>query len=1129
VEAARFGDVEVCEIHQISQNKNIKIATKELVDAVKAVVRGVAGDATAIIEFMGDHTLDLGWGSKNTGRNVVKQKFDESSQKLVMLELRRNEEKVSANGLFCCCKESKLTVEGRLILVQARNESASGQLQKLANVHAGQAIKQIRGEDFFGSHPDTREEASAEQKALAAEILVLLDSTQNQQLLTGREHIKAGNLDEALTSFDSVVNASGDVLPENLAKAKTLRMYTLFALGIEHLEDHQYDQAAQQFSQALKHRVRTTAKDRVRKLRLFYACALYEAGKQHRENGDWTEAKARFDDAKKSKDLPAELVAKVDRYLEEFDQKLTGNTGLLGLTESAAMGLFGESKGAASYKNGKRELREGHLNLALQLFQEANEDPVLRLSGRVEKCIAVIKHWKQSSNATECVFSNNCTHVLGGSSKVTANLGFSEATLGLSSKILPAIGTPSRNLVMVLNKTYPENSAKRASLIVALKSDVRKALCMLEEDGKATTAEFDILDITHGSVIAHFRFLSNSTGEAALLEEEYLRQVQDKESKLYQGEVACHIDQKRTLTMTEQLGPRIAAHAPSYHVGDTITLAHIHGDTIECKVESLLGQGSTANVFKVTTSGKVCALKVLKAESSFGELCEEASLLLTCSHPHIHPNVLCADFVWYEQSKSEMFFLLELADGGDLETWMDDERLYAGTDKQQQDRLLNLADQFAAGLQHLHLRSILHQDFKPPNVLMTKHGKPLLADLGTAAKGAMKDGRVRAVLRGCTPTYASPHVRQLFFQIKALPVTKRKDNHPVTHRDDFFALGATIFDMFANCGWRRGLSVAEVVANCGSVTQLVEGTEMRVAVTGGVLEVLQACFGTDESLTVNSIVELTRKLSTRSRPQVKGMMAHRSVSSRNNLSLALFDSGVPKQEQGHQVEAKHYFEAAHNQLELANDSNDSDARTLNNLAVVKLKLGDTNEAAECLFKRALQVEPNHKESTFNTALLNGDCVENAEPLLDRTGASGVATDPCGKVELVNAVRFAPAQKLEVYRRGHWEEVTASELENENERLQENENERQALVLLTFRTATVRQTLPACFGDDDELAMSQARAPALFANLAAMKDAKQAYDIHLKEEHTFIYGMHSMLNTRCAGGQFRAELCVMREY
>ena len=161
--------------------------------------------------------------------------------------------------------------------------------------------------------------------------------------------------------------------------------------------------------------------------------------------------------------------------------------------------------------------------------------------------------------------------------------------------------------------------------------------------------------------------------------------------------------------------------------------------------------------------------------------------------------------------------------------------------------------------------------------------------------------------RGATVGEWSAHedVRELFFKAKALPVTERAaflQQHPITHRDDFFALGATILDMYAECGWRRGQSVADLLTSAGDVNQLVQDVKLRLEMPNAMIKVLQACLGGDEALTVDSIVELTGKLVTTatSSPVVRAedMTAAQSASIRNNLGVALYDSGMGKQKQG---------------------------------------------------------------------------------------------------------------------------------------------------------------------------------------------------------------------------------------
>eukprot|EP00935_MAST-01C_sp_MAST-1C-sp1_P001878 g1878.t1 len=300
------------------------------------------------------------------------------------------------------------------------------------------------------------------------------------------------------------------------------------------------------------------------------------------------------------------------------------------------------------------------------------------------------------------------------------------------------------------------------------------------------------MNLVHGSVIIHFCFVGDDESQVAWLQEKYLQLLDDRESKLFEGQVTHNIDQVRTQTMTVELDATRALHqAPCpYQVGDTLTIARVQEESITCEVESLVGEGATATVFKVTSNGKICALKVFKAENSLEHLCTEASLMLTANHPYSHLNVLRADFVWYEQRTHEMFFLLDFADGEDLQAWMDDEQLYAGTDDEQQKSFKKIIHELADGLQHLHRLGILHQDLKPDNILMTRSGRPLLADLGVANQGMIAEGKVQATLRGGTPVYASSKVRQLFFKVKALPVTERASylqHNPVTHLDDFFA------------------------------------------------------------------------------------------------------------------------------------------------------------------------------------------------------------------------------------------------------------------------------------------------------------------------------------------------------
>eukprot|EP00935_MAST-01C_sp_MAST-1C-sp1_P002446 g2446.t1 len=557
-----------------------------------------------------------------------------------------------------------------------------------------------------------------EKHNVAKEILDALEQSQEQRLIQAKRHIKAGNLEEAQSLLQCYIEQKH--LPaEDMAKSKILLMVTLFKQGIKSLQARKYEGAATKFGEAMSEQLQVNLVTQVciKKLKLFQACALYEAGKQCRANDNWGKARKCFEAAQETDALPSALQTKASEYRNECKKQCKGlrqQAKLEQATEKIVSDMDKETQAVSLYKKAKRALDNGNFGLARDLFDDARdkEDLPQALYDRAFWYCDRIDDLEVAASRTANVFSDNCTHVLR-TSKVT--LGISTAEFGLPfSKSLSIDKHPSsRDMVIVLNKLFPAESEKRSALIVLLKTDVDTALATV-----STAAKIHITDLSHGSIIIYFRFVIDDSTQAAFLEEEYLRQVDDKKSALYQGKVTCHIDQKRTQTMTLQLRSNCPAATPCpYQPGDTITLAQVQEETITCQVESLVGEGATATVFKVVSNGKVCALKVFKAENSLEDLCTEASLMLTASHPHSHANVLRADFVWYEQRTHEMFFLLDFVDGEDLQAWTDDERLYAGTAEEQQERLVTIIHELVCGLQHLHWLGILHEDFKPRTCL----------------------------------------------------------------------------------------------------------------------------------------------------------------------------------------------------------------------------------------------------------------------------------------------------------------------------------------------------------------------------------------------------------------------------
>jgi serine/threonine protein kinase len=135
-----------------------------------------------------------------------------------------------------------------------------------------------------------------------------------------------------------------------------------------------------------------------------------------------------------------------------------------------------------------------------------------------------------------------------------------------------------------------------------------------------------------------------------------------------------------------------------------------------------------------------------------------------------HPNVITV-YDFGEDERGVPYLVLEYIEGPTLADLMD-----AGLDD---DRVADLLDEIAAGLDYAHARGVVHRDVKPGNVLTTLDGRVILADFGLAwllegAQLTMTGGMIG------TPEYMSPE------QAAGLPFDQRAD---------VYALGIVLYEM----------------------------------------------------------------------------------------------------------------------------------------------------------------------------------------------------------------------------------------------------------------------------------------------------------------------------------------------
>jgi serine/threonine protein kinase len=183
-----------------------------------------------------------------------------------------------------------------------------------------------------------------------------------------------------------------------------------------------------------------------------------------------------------------------------------------------------------------------------------------------------------------------------------------------------------------------------------------------------------------------------------------------------------------------------------------------------------LGSGAHSTIVHVRreADGKQYALKVVPINGP-----EEAKFLEQARHEFRvagmldHPNLIKIPIL--EESKDWLFrvkkvqLLMEFVNGKTLDQ-------YPGLSVP---KLVQVFEQVASALVHMHRRNVLHADLKPNNLMLHKTGKVKVIDYGLAwIKGEPK-GRVQG-----TPEYMAPETAQ-----RGL----------VNERSDIYNLGATMY------------------------------------------------------------------------------------------------------------------------------------------------------------------------------------------------------------------------------------------------------------------------------------------------------------------------------------------------
>lgn len=241
---------------------------------------------------------------------------------------------------------------------------------------------------------------------------------------------------------------------------------------------------------------------------------------------------------------------------------------------------------------------------------------------------------------------------------------------------------------------------------------------------------------------------------------------------------ALPTDVRTPATAADERSDALGALSPGMELRDRYVL------------EAAIGRGAMGEVWKARDRmgeeaydrNPYVAIKVLLADverhpQSFAAMHREAKRTQNLAHP----NIVTVYTLDRDDRSGRAFIAMELLDGEPLDRFI---RRHGGAPAPVKE-LWPIVRGMAEGLAYAHRRGIVHSDFKPGNVFVTREGVPKILDFGIA-RAAREEGAGNqrddddSVMSGYTEAYASP-------EMLAGETPQRAD--------DVFALGLVAYEL----------------------------------------------------------------------------------------------------------------------------------------------------------------------------------------------------------------------------------------------------------------------------------------------------------------------------------------------
>ncbi|RKZ12118.1 hypothetical protein DRQ32_04385, partial [bacterium] len=250
-----------------------------------------------------------------------------------------------------------------------------------------------------------------------------------------------------------------------------------------------------------------------------------------------------------------------------------------------------------------------------------------------------------------------------------------------------------------------------------------------------------------------------------------------------------------------------------------------------------------------TRLNREVAIKVLPPEFAddperLARFRREARLLASLNHTHI------AALHGLEEVDGAVFLAMELVEGEDLA-----ERLERGP--LDLDEALDLARQFAEGLETAHEQNIVHRDLKPANLKATPDGQLKILDFGLAR--AYLGDRGDSELLDQSPTITAALTGHgVILGTAAYMSPEQARGRKIDHRSDIWSFGVILFELLSGQRVFRGETMSDTMA--AVLRADPPWADLPAETPAGVRRLLERCLERDHRRRLRDIGEARIRL-----------------------------------------------------------------------------------------------------------------------------------------------------------------------------------------------------------------------------------------------------------------------------